>query len=141
MSRDILSLRDHDGLVPEGYTLSDATTYMAIVIVWAFQRESVTSVISGSEAYLSLYNQMLEKEISIEKFVVEAIYGKLSEEYFSEDIREFVCDYIEAGVFYKQVCNFYEVGTVYEIPKDWTLCKLFLNEIEEHYADVKENYI
>ncbi len=140
MNNRILSIDDHLDVIPDEYDIEDSTTYMGIIWGWAFERRSLSDEFYTNELYTKAYSSLIEKRITIEKFVVNYLNGEIKENYFLKDMQEFIDDYISAGVFYKQICAFYQVKDVYALPKDWNVCRAFFNEIEKHYLDVKCNY-
>lgn len=140
MNNVILSIDDHLGVIPSEYELNDAATYMAIVFGWAYEGKYLSDFIYKSELYKHFYLELSEQKLAIDKFVINCLDGKICEEHFTEEVREFVYDYITSGVFYRQVCDFFEVKNVYALPKDWHICAAFFVELEEHFTDVKCNY-
>lgn len=140
MSNVILSIDDHIDIIPDEYSLNDSTTYMGIIFGWAYERKHLSECIYDNKKYLDLYRSLLEQRITIEMFVVECLKGEVREEMFLEEIKEFISDYITTGIFYKQVCAYFNVKNVYSLPKDWGVCISFFCEIDEHFSDVICNY-
>jgi len=140
MKNVILSLEDHNIYIPKGYNLSDAATYMSLVTAWAYKRNFLETSFYKSNDFEKQFDNMVNKEIPIIQFVTNTLHGKLNEEDFIPSLREFVSDYVETGVFYKQVCLYFNISNIFELTKDWEQCSLFIPEIESHYLDVKDNY-
>ncbi len=140
MSKVILSIEDHLNVIPDEYNVGDSATYMCIILGWAYERKSLSDFIYKNEICTSLYQRLGEEDGMFEKFIIDCLGGQVSEECFTKDIREFVNDYITTGTFYRQTCAFFRVNNVYELPKDWSICRTFFGEIEVHYLDVKCNY-
>lgn len=140
MKNEILSLEDHDICIPEGYHLADAATYMVLIFVWAYEYKYLSPSFYANDDCNKKIIRMKKGEISILSFVTEILNGVLNQEDFGAHTREFVADYVEAGIFYKEVCSFFNINNVFELSKNWGEISSFIQEIETHYRDVKDNY-
>jgi hypothetical protein len=140
MKTVILSLEDHDIYIPDGYSLDDAATYMALLFSWAYENKYLVSSFYEDDDCNKKIMGMKLKQVPIFEFVNEILLGNLNLEDFKPKQREFVEDYVEAGIFYKDVCSFFRINNIFELSKDWDKISLFVQEIDIHYEDVKVNY-
>jgi hypothetical protein len=140
MNRTIVSIEDHEDLIPNGYSLDDATTYFAIIFSWAYERKLVSKTVLHKQPYVALLDKLNNHSISIENFVYDCLDGRLTTDLFAQEVREFINDYIETGTLQRQLCKYFSVDTVYALPKVWGKLTNFFERIDKHYDLVKANY-
>ncbi len=112
------------------------------LICWAAESNFLGLELKSCEVFSKYYPKLRQGEISFEKFVLDVLDGKLTESNFSDEVSEFVKDYIECEGYVVDLTRLYNTN-VGDLPSDFKefdmLCK-FINMSRKNYGENKLNY-
>lgn len=138
----LLELDDFDYWVDNSVTGSSGAEVFSpmfiYIIHWARENNKLDMCFSESTSFSENYLKLLRGEIEFPEFVNKVLDGKLSDRYFTPEIREFLYDYIEYDGYTTDLTKYYKLN-LWELPHDLKKIDGFLDFINKSHTNYEKN--
>ncbi len=133
----LLELGDFDFWVDNAVVVNvyAFSSIFVFIIDWAYKNCVLDKDFVCSEPFHSSYPKLLSGKMNFEEFVDKVLDGKLTEEIFKNDIKEFISDYIVFDGLSKDMSGFFELP-MWEFPTDFERS----GKLNEVISKSRENY-
>lgn len=117
------------------YAFSPLFVYL---IYWAEKNGFLGDKLKNDESFKSSYRALLDSKMSFSYFVQTSLMDRLEEDYFDDEVLEFVIDYIEMDGYVLDLTQYFDVN-IGSLPDSLEKVKDFKEVIEKSMANYKVN--
>lgn len=136
----ILYVEDFEGYEPDNKSVEDVLPIFTLLYGWALSKDLLASDLM-KEPYYSAFEQVESGELSLKKFAIQCLDGKITRDMFKERwISEYVSDYIQTGSYSYELEDFFGIASVFESPKKWSDYINFIEELSKSFDSNSPNY-